>query len=676
MPAKSFADSTLLPQPQQQRREWRRPLVFGLLLFLVWTWKLNEWFHSRGAILHSGGEQDSSVYTDWDDVPTSEKLRWVRCAIAGFPSTPEYLCARLTVPMDYQRPLNQSADNPKVHIAMVLLPAPGHGLDTGRFSESPLLVNPGGPGGAGTLFVQPPIGPTVQTAAGGDVDLIGFDPRGIGHTVPRADCFTRTEGSEDPSKEAKTVGAMNRLAWMATAHDVGLPNGTNEALDALAHRARAVSKLCKLKDNDESGFRYMATPNVAADMKSIIDAHEVWLEESGFETVTLGARLRSPSETAPPSTKGKLVYWGFSYGTLLGQTFAAMYPDSVGRLILDGVVNSHTYDRPTWWVSTMRDSDAVLDKFFYYCHLAKEACPLHRDGDEGPSDVMERYQHVMRTLRAQPLLTVSDITNTPVMLLEADLKKAMFVGLYSPVKLFPLMAMIFDKLYAGCDLGSFDGVGAWPMLMCHNNLGFPYFPEESQPAIGCSDQQVKRNATLEELYKETSKYTSFADVLISLMISCEGWDIEAKFPRPDWDANFQSPDPVNTSFPILFAGNTHDNVTPLKAAVDMSQNFVNAGVFELEAEGHTTMATVSACAVKKIHDYLHKGIVPPHPAIAADGTLSGWDKCQPDEQPWKPFGSRADMQAEQVRTLQAFKDVHAEIVRRLAPPTKFRLFDY
>ncbi|KAF9881286.1 hypothetical protein CkaCkLH20_01436 [Colletotrichum karsti] len=670
MSAKSFADSIVPIQPPPQRREWRRPLVLGVLLFCIWSWKLHECFYDRNAVLHPTSHP-FPVYTDWHDVPTSEKLHWVRCALPDMP--PEtYLCARLTVPMDYQRPLNQSSDNPKVHVAMVLLPAPGHGLDTRRFSESPLVLNPGGPGGVGTAFVYPPKGPSIQAAVGGDVDLLGFDPRGIGATVPSADCFG---GGADASADAKRLALMRRMTWITAAHDVGLPNGTNEAMDALANRARAVSKLClQNHGGDDSAFRYMSTPNVAADIKSIVEAHDDWLEDNGFETVALGAGVRSPSEAAPPSTKRKLVYWGFSYGTLIGQTFAAMYPDSVGRLVLDGVVNSHVYDRPTWWVSTMRDANPILDRFYYYCHLAGGKCDLFREGDE-PDDIKARYEGVMDKLRAEPLIVISK-SNMPVVLMEADIKKIVFSALYAPVMLFPLIGTLINILHTGADISDF--VSAPDLTpMCSAEFRMPAILDvsESQPAVSCSDQQIKRNETLDELYKRTSSYTSFADVLMSLMMSCEGWSFEAKYPSPDWDADLNSPDPVNTSFPILFAGNTYDPVTPLGAALDMTQNFVNAGVFELQAEGHCTLAAISVCAVTKIRDYLQKGIVPPHPAVATDGTLSGWDKCKSDERPWKPFQADATMHAEELHVLRAFRDVHAEIIGLLIPATKLRLYD-
>ncbi|KAJ0308312.1 hypothetical protein COL516b_003581 [Colletotrichum fioriniae] len=680
MSAKSFAESNTFYRPVHswQTESWRRPLVLAVVLFVLWSWKLSEWFYGRNVILHP--EQGPfPVFTDWDNIPTSEKLLWVRCELPGmFPLGRGYMCARLTVPMDYQRPLTQSADNPKVHVAMVLLPALGHGLETGRFSESPLLLNPGGPGGPGTTFTFPPFGPTIQAAAGGSIDIIGFDPRGIGATTPRADCFVDTKPGEQPSAAANNLAYMHRLTWLAMAHDIGLPNSASGALDQLAQRARALSKLCSQKDVEEGGFEYMATPNVAADMKSIIAAHDAWLEDNGFDTTALGADMLSPSEAAPPSTKGKLVYWGFSYGTFLGQTFAAMYPDAVGRLILDGVVDAKEYDMPTW-ISAMRDADAVLDKFFFYCHLARDACALYRLGDGGPEKIKQRYEQTMAKLRANPLIVVSRAGHMPIVLLEADIRKLLFTSLYSPTKVFPLLAVLLNRLHVGDDLS--DVVVAPDFgFTCDADLKMVIYPEESSKAIGCSDRRYKRNETLEQVFDKVSKVTSFADVFFPLMMHCEGWDIEAKFPSADWDAKLESPDPVNTSFPILFVGNTHDPVTPLAQAVAASRKFVGAGVFELEAEGHCTLAATSICAIQKMRAYLHKGVVPPPATVAADGRIARWDKCKADERPWKPFpaemaaeGEEGGLRAEEVRVLQGLRDVHAEIVGRLTPPLKLRL---
>ncbi|KZL82945.1 hypothetical protein CI238_02009 [Colletotrichum incanum] len=678
MPAKSFVESNPPYRPaHSQRREWRRPLVLAVVLFGLWAWKLSDWFHDRNAMLHPA-RGPFPVFTDWDDIPASEELRWVRCVLPGMiPAGRSYMCARLTVPMDYQRPLNQSSDNPKVHIAIVLLPALGHGLETGRFSESPLLLNPGGPGGSGTSFMLPPYGPTIQLAAGGTLDVIGFDPRGIGATTPRADCFVDTEPGDESSTEAKNLGYLHRLTWLAMGHDVGLLNTTAAAEDQLVYRAKAVSKLCSQKDGEAGGFRYMATPNVAADMKTIIEAHDAWLEGNGFNTVPLSAGTLAAGEAAPPSTKGKLVYWGFSYGTFLGQTFAAMYPDLVGRLILDGVVDSRTYDEPAW-ISVIQDADAVLDKFFYYCHLANNSCALFRDGDDGPGPVKERYEQVMAKLRDEPKTVVSTLGHMPVVLMEADIKKLLFTSLYSPTKVFPLLANLLNLLFVGDDLSDWVIVPDFGFIR-DPNFKLPVYPEESTRAISCSDHRYRRNETWGEILNKVSKYTTtFADVFTTIMIMCEDWDIEAKFPSPDWDANLQSPDPTNTSFPILFAGNTHDPITPLSSAVEMTRNFVNAAVFELQAEGHCTLAATSLCAITKIRDYLQKGIVPPQPTVAADGTLSGWDKCEADERPWKPFvGGSGEMEdgvlAGDLHVFQGLRDVHDKVVGRLTPPLKLRL---
>ncbi|KAG8627625.1 hypothetical protein KVT40_005108 [Elsinoe batatas] len=72
---------------------------------------------------------------------------------------------------------------------------------------------------------------------------------------------------------------------------------------------------------------------------------------------------------------GLLRYWGYSYGTYLGATLAAMYPDRVERMVLDGVVNpiEYTEDRE---VSQYADADLVFDAFTSACANNSQTCPL------------------------------------------------------------------------------------------------------------------------------------------------------------------------------------------------------------------------------------------------------------------------------------------------------------
>lgn len=231
-------------------------------------------------------------------------------------------CARLTVPMDYNRPLNASADNPKVNIALVLVPGKHQG--SRKASISPLILNPGGPGGSGASFALG-AGSMLQKIVGEDQDIIGFDPRGIGATTPRADCFSYPlESSNGDPSEASSEdyirGNFHRVIWSMAGRDVGTVNSSADTLQKLDTRARTIAKLCGEKDavyGNNSILRYVHTPSVAHDMLSIVNAWDEWRERIGdseFDEVGM-----SPSQIAdePPvslDTKGKLVYWGFSYG--------------------------------------------------------------------------------------------------------------------------------------------------------------------------------------------------------------------------------------------------------------------------------------------------------------------------------------------------------------------------
>jgi pimeloyl-ACP methyl ester carboxylesterase len=212
--------------------------------------------------------------------------------------------------MDYHRPLNASSDNPKVHVALVLIPGA-----SGKPSTSPLLLNPGGPGGSG-VSIALGLGRPLQAILGADQDIIGFDPRGIGATTPRTDCFgfPNYPGGKDDYME----GQFHRTLWQISGREIGLVNSSEVALQKIDVRARALGRQCGSKDalnSNDSIFKYVSTPNVARDMISIIDAWDEWRGDEDETDAVDAASEAGESEPSPSlDTRGKLVYWGFSYG--------------------------------------------------------------------------------------------------------------------------------------------------------------------------------------------------------------------------------------------------------------------------------------------------------------------------------------------------------------------------
>ena len=226
--------------------------------------------------------------------------------------------------------MNDSEDNPKVHVALVLVPGKHNGPK--KFSTSPLLLNPGGPGGSGVAIALA-FGDRLQKVVGEDQDVIGFDPRGIGATTPRTDCFSYPVGwpnvhTDDPNTgggEDYAQGMFHRLLWMTAGRGIGNVNSSSGSWQMLDARAKAHAKLCQEKDSimgKDSIFKYVNTPNVVRDMVSIIDAWDEWTDSlspsCGMGNFQETAEEEEEDDLSQPetslSTKGKLVYWGFSYG--------------------------------------------------------------------------------------------------------------------------------------------------------------------------------------------------------------------------------------------------------------------------------------------------------------------------------------------------------------------------
>jgi len=209
-------------------------------------------------------------------------------------------CARLRVPLDYRRPAGR-----KITLALSEVPATAA---SGRLG--PLLVNPGGPGGSG-LSLAAGVAAGLDQSVAARYDIIGFDPRGVGSSTPALHC--------DPS-------------FFAGARPDYIP-ATKAAEQVLIGRAKAYASDCERR----YGWLlpHLTTQDTARDIDSI------------------RAALRQP----------RISYFGYSYGTYIGQVYATMFPSRVRRMVLDSTVD------PTgvWYADNIAQDYAFqgrMDAFF------------------------------------------------------------------------------------------------------------------------------------------------------------------------------------------------------------------------------------------------------------------------------------------------------------------------
>ncbi|KAJ7062892.1 TAP-like protein-domain-containing protein, partial [Mycena amicta] len=466
-------------------------------------------------------------------------------------------CARLKVPLDY----NSSAS---AAIALIRLPS-AFPPDSPDY-RGHILVNPGGPGGSGIDFVLTR-GYLLSKILGPEFDIIGFDPRGIGRSTPRVSFFTTR---------------AERQLWSGT--------GVTESLDASAESlprawARAIlqNTLAAERDYDAS-LRFMNTEFTARDMLQIVKAHG----------------------------RDKIQYWGFSYGTVLGATFAAMFPENVGRMVIDGVVDAESY-YSTEYTSSLLDTDDVWQAFADACVAAGPSeCAFYSPTSP---EIMHKVDKIVSSLRSRPVpVPLRPGTKNPQTFGIADfslLRNAMFKSLLAPYVRFPLLAQALADIASPSRDGTalLDMVAEEPFA-CDCDTKEPEEELElvwdASVAIACNDGNVisEDYADLETYYTDLRNISSFADQWAGRRIGCLGWP---KFPK----SQFRGPFNANTSFPLLVVGNTKDPVTPLRNAKKTSQRFKGSVVLTQDSVGHCSISGPSTCAQKHIRAYFLNGTLPP-----------------------------------------------------------------
>ncbi|KIY71878.1 alpha/beta-hydrolase [Cylindrobasidium torrendii FP15055 ss-10] len=466
------------------------------------------------------------------------------------------------VPLNYSNPETGS-------IAVAAILYPSNITSTDPEYRGPLLLNPGGPGGSGVdflLYMDPRLR---EGLFGTSFDIISFDPRGTGRTTPSVSFYK----SDSEATEWITQAIVNTTV-------------EPEILQTVWDRSHGLGSL--IKDNDQQDvIPYVTTDNTARDMLSIVEA-------MGFE---------------------KLQYYGRSYGTLLGATFAAMFPDKIERMILDGVLEGDAY-YSGHWEGQAEDTDKALGWFASGCFSAgPEYCSFYKNASSEDA-ILQRVYALIDESISNPVV-VPGFNDTNAVVSFPLLKGAIFQSLYWPYTYFPLLSVALAELEDGNGTLAYIGAGGTGALNPNSSMEKSVLDPDfvwgglrevsAFFAISCTDGADKIAASLEELtsdYESLEKVSSFGDRFFPFRAWCSGWQV-----RPE--ATFRGPiAAANTSFPILIIGNEADHITPFAAAKRVSANFPGSVVLKQNSVGHCSVSSASACTRQYILRYLGNGTLP------------------------------------------------------------------
>ncbi|KAF9879047.1 hypothetical protein CkaCkLH20_03280 [Colletotrichum karsti] len=502
------------------------------------------------AAILLGAETTRAQNCTFETISPSKDLIWCPCE-------DQFLCARLDVPLDYKNP-----ELARASVPLLKLPATPDSPD-GPYRGA-VLVNPGGPGVSGLDLVREG-GALLRAWIGSNYDIVGFDPRGVGLGEPRLNCSTNTTTLQTRDEEPHRLVDDFYQRYIDFSADLG--------------------RRCEARAGGETGAgRYMTTAVTARDMLSFVDA---------FASSADGGRVVEGGGNA-----SVLNYYGISYGTFLGQTFASMFPGRVGRVALDGVVSPEGYQANGTFPGVTH-LDGVLGAFFVYCHAAgPEACAYYTG--ETAMDIFERWRASFARLDARGAEAEGWANASEIASALLTFKVGMLTAATGPVVSFPAMAEALVGLEAALAGGE---LAAWTAGL-NAAIGDPGVegrvnPEQSLGVL-CSDQGNRLfGTTLEGLrpfVEQVEGQSVVGETWVQQILGCSGWSIRGR-------EVFEGPYGGETRADLLFVSNTFDPTTPIENTVNNAPKFKGARRLTIEGLGHTASATLNQCALAVVKSY-------------------------------------------------------------------------
>lgn len=448
-------------------------------------------------------------------------------------------CATLKVPVDYSQP-----DGEQVGIAVSRKRATDPSKRLGS-----LIVNFGGPGDAGSSTLADFVGSYPKEVAA-RYDIVSFDPRGVGKSRPVVcvdDATTDALNAEDPTPDSPEE--------LRAFYD-----GTSEVADFVAG--------CVARNGDWLGK--LGSRNVARDID----------------------RLRASLGDE------KLHYLGYSYGTVIGAVYAQMFPERVGRMVLDAPVDLS--------VNALQELQAdaagfehALESFLAWC-AGDRKCTFHSSGDpEGA------FRDLQRKFEAGAQLDATTLTG------EQTGRKAGVAAFYTAV-----LSALYDKSFGWPELAraledARTGDGTLLLALAdsyngrHDDGSYDNI-EQVFDAIHCDDR-YDPTQSWEDFVAEYQRQVE-AMPLLGAYTGSTRLGCDPRYPQPP--ASEQLGDVrVSGTAPILILGTTHDPATSYQGALDLRSRIAGSRLVSFDSTEHTAY-TKSACIDSIVNAYLTKGTVP------------------------------------------------------------------
>ncbi len=440
-------------------------------------------------------------------------------------------CTTLKAPVDWSDP-----DGEQIELAISRHRATGTRMGS-------LLINPGGPGGSGFDFAQ---GFTGSSGVYAHYDIIGFDPRGVGRSTPIV-CFT-----DDADRDEMIYGTYDA------------PYGSAGWAAELAERQKAWVDACA--ENTGPLLAHIDTVSVAHDMDMM--------------RAVLG--------------DDKLNYLGYSFGTYIGTVYAELFPEKVGRMVLDGAV-----EPPFGGFDELATQMAGFDSAFkaYMTDCLTSDCPF-----DGPVANAMGEAHALALSVDGKGLKSSDGRELD----SATVGTGIALALYNAAN-WPYITLMFEGLLRG------DAETAFLLADSYNgrdrdgsyadrSLDVYFAVNCAEGTIGTDDIDLQEGLSIMDQKGPYVGVILALDDYVLLEEACAQWP----YPRPEFPQSFDA----EGAPPILVIGTTNDPATPYAQSVALAEELSSGVLITYNGEGHTVYGNGVPCIDDLVDAYFVDDVVP------------------------------------------------------------------